>query len=192
MTLHRPANVDKRESFEPIIRGILEVARRMPVIFPIHPRTLKQVKALNLESAFEMHSSWDVKAEQYREEGALRKTIHCFEPLGYLDFLNVMAHAKVVLTDSGGIQEETTVLDIPCITLRDTTERPITLTEGTNVLVANDPQKILSEVEKVLSGNRRRSKVPSIWDGHTAERIVQILASHLSLNIRQDQPAAGG
>jgi UDP-N-acetylglucosamine 2-epimerase (non-hydrolysing) len=88
-----------------------------------------------------------------------------------------MAHAKVVLTDSGGIQEETTVLDIPCITLRDTTERPITLTEGTNVLVANDAEKIISEVEKVLSGNRRRSRVPSIWDGHTAERIVQILAS---------------
>jgi len=186
MTLHRPANVDKRESFEPIIQGILKVAESMPVIFPIHPRTLKQVKALNLEFAFEMHNSWDVKPEQYREDGALRKTIHCFEPLGYLDFLNVMAHAKVVLTDSGGIQEETTVLDIPCITLRDTTERPITLTEGTNVLVANDPEKIISEVEKALSGNRRRSRFPSIWDGHTAERIVQILASGRSSNIRQD------
>ena len=188
MTLHRPANVDKRESFEPIIQGIMKVAERMPVIFPIHPRTLKQVKALGLESGFELHDSWDMKPEQYRENGALRKAIHCFAPLGYLDFLNVMAHAKVVLTDSGGIQEETTVLDIPCITLRDTTERPITLTEGTNVLVANDPEKISSEVEKVLSGNRRQSRFPSIWDGHTAERIVQILASHLSLNLRQDQP----
>jgi UDP-N-acetylglucosamine 2-epimerase (non-hydrolysing) len=181
MTLHRPANVDSRESFEPIVRGILEVTKRVPVIFPIHPRTLKQVKALGLESAFELHSSWDVKPEQYFENGALRKTIHCFAPLGYLDFLNVMAHAKVVLTDSGGIQEETTVLDVPCITLRDTTERPITLTEGTNVLVANDPEKILAEIEKVLSGNRRRSRFPSIWDGHTAERIVQILVSHFGL-----------
>jgi UDP-N-acetylglucosamine 2-epimerase (non-hydrolysing) len=181
MTLHRPANVDSRESFEPIVRGILEVTKRVPVIFPIHPRTLKQVKVLDLESAFELHSSWDMKPEEYLENGALRKTIHCFAPLGYLDFLNVMAHAKVVLTDSGGIQEETTVLDVPCITLRDTTERPITLTEGTNVLVANDPEKILAEIEKVLSGNKRRSRFPSIWDGHSAERIVQILVSHFRL-----------
>ena len=181
MTLHRPANVDSRESFEPIVRGILEVTKRVPVLFPIHPRTLKQVKVLDLESAFELRSSWDMKPEEYLENGALRKTIHCFAPLGYFDFLNVMAHAKVVLTDSGGIQEETTVLDVPCITLRDTTERPITLTEGTNVLVANDPEKILAEIEKVLSGNKRRSRFPSIWDGHTAERIVQILVSHFGL-----------
>jgi UDP-N-acetylglucosamine 2-epimerase (non-hydrolysing) len=118
-----------------------------------------------------------MKPEQYYEDGVLRRKIHCFKPLGYLDFLNLMAHAKVVLTDSGGIQEETTVLDIPCITLRDTTERPITLTEGTNVLVHNDPQKIILEVEKILDGNRKRSRCPSIWDGHTAERIVKILTS---------------
>ena len=177
MTLHRPANVDHRESFERIIQGLLQVATRMPVIFPTHPRTRKQIKALNQESAFEFHDSWDVKPEQYYEDGVLRRKIHCFDPLGYLDFLNVMAHAKVVLTDSGGIQEETTVLDIPCITLRDTTERPITLTEGTNVLVHNDPQRIILEVEKVLDGNRKRSRCPAIWDGHTAERIVKILTS---------------
>jgi UDP-N-acetylglucosamine 2-epimerase (non-hydrolysing) len=177
MTLHRPANVDGRESFEGIIKGLLQVATRMPVVFPTHPRTLKQIKALNLEPAFEFHDSWDVKPEQYYKDGVLRRKIHCFEPLGYLDFLNLMAHAKVVLTDSGGIQEETTVLDIPCITLRDTTERPITLTEGTNVLVHNDPQKIILEVEKILDGNRKRSRCPSIWDGHTAERIVKILTS---------------
>jgi len=149
----------------------------MPVIFPIHPRTLKQVKALNLESAFEFHDSWDLKAERYYEDGVLKKRIHCFAPLGYLGFLNVMAHASVVLTDSGGIQEETTVLDVPCITLRDTTERPITLSEGTNVLVHNDPEKMVLEVEKALDVNRKRSRCPSIWDGHTAERIVEILAS---------------
>jgi UDP-N-acetylglucosamine 2-epimerase len=101
--------------------------------------------------------------------------IHCFDPLGYLEFLNLMAHAKVVLTDSGGIQEETTVLNVPCITLRDSTERPITLTEGTNVLVHDDPQKIVAEVNKVLEGQGRQGRCPAIWDGHTAERIVSIL-----------------
>lgn len=177
VTLHRPANVDQKESFEPIVRGLLQVAARLPVIFPIHPRTMKQVKTLGLDPAFEFHDSWDMKPADYCEGGLLRKKVHCFPPLGYLDFLNLMAHAKLVLTDSGGIQEETTVLDIPCITLRDTTERPITLTEGTNVLVHNDPEKILLEVEKVLSGDIKQSRCPAIWDGHTAERIVQILTT---------------
>jgi len=180
MTLHRPANVDERESFERIIQGLVQVATRIPIIFPIHPRTLKQVKALNLESAFEFHDSCHVKPEQYYEDGLLRKKIHCFEPLGYLDFLNVMSHARVVLTDSGEIQEETTVLGIPWITLRDTTERPITLTEGTNVLVHNDPDKIVAEVRKVLDGQTSKNRCPSLWDGHTGERIVQILASKLA------------
>ena len=131
-----------------------------------------------MESSFQFHPSPDIKSDVYFEGGALKRKIHCFDPLGYLDFLNLMAHAKVVLTDSGGIQEETTVLNIPCITLRDTTERPITLTEGTNVLVHNDPEKIVAEVRKVLSGQRRQSQCPSLWDGHTAERIVAILAKH--------------
>jgi UDP-N-acetylglucosamine 2-epimerase (non-hydrolysing) len=177
MTLHRPANVDHRESFEQIIKGLIQVVPRIPVIFPIHPRTAKKVKELNLESAFEFHTSYDMKPAHYYEDGALKKKIHCLEPLGYLDFLNLVAHAKVVLTDSGGIQEETTVLNIPCITLRDTTERPITLTEGTNVLVHTDEEKIVSEIEKILDGIRPHGKWPSIcWDGHTAERIVNILA----------------
>ena len=102
--------------------------------------------------------------------------IYLANPFGYLDFLNLMAHAKIVLTDSGGIQEETTVLNIPCITLRDTTERPSTLTEGTNVLVKDDPERIVEEVEKILAGNGRKGTCPKIWDGHTAERIVNILA----------------
>ena len=103
--------------------------------------------------------------------------IYLADPFGYLDFLNLMAHAKVVMTDSGGIQEETTVLDIPCITLRDTTERPITLTEGTNVLVHNDPDRMKEEFAKVLEGASKRGTCPDIWDGHTAERIVSILAT---------------
>jgi len=178
MTLHRPANVDDMQSLDRIIRGLLEVSAHFPILFPVHPRTAKQVKAFGMEGSFQFHSSPDIKPEDYFEGGSLKRKIHCFEPLGYLDFLNLMAHAKVVLTDSGGIQEETTVLNIPCITLRDTTERPITLTEGTNVLVHNDPEKIVAEANKVLEGRRRVGQCPSLWDGHTAERIVGILAKH--------------
>ena len=178
MTLHRPANVDDMQSLDRIIRGLLEVSAHFPILFPVHPRTAKQVKAFGMEGSFQFHSSPDIKPEDYFEGGSLKRKIHCFEPLGYLDFLNLMAHAKLVLTDSGGIQEETTVLNIPCITLRDTTERPITLTEGTNVLVHNDPEKIVAEANKVLEGQRRVGQCPSLWDGHTAERIVGILAKH--------------
>jgi UDP-N-acetylglucosamine 2-epimerase (non-hydrolysing) len=178
MTLHRPANVDDMQSLDRITRGLLGVSAHFPILFPVHPRTAKQVKAFGMEGSFQIHSSPDIKPEDYFEGGSLKRKIHCFEPLGYLDFLNLMAHAKVVFTDSGGIQEETTVLKIPCITLRDTTERPITLTEGTNVLVHNDPEKIVAEANKVLEGQRRVSQCPSLWDGHTAERIVGILAKH--------------
>jgi UDP-N-acetylglucosamine 2-epimerase (non-hydrolysing) len=176
LTVHRPANVDDKVSLERIISGILEVAAHIPVLFPVHPRTARQIKAFGLVSAFEFHNSKDLKPGQYYKDCVLKRKIHCFDPLGYHDFLNLMAHAAVVLTDSGGIQEETTVLNIPCITLRDTTERPITLTEGTNVLVHDDPQKIVAETNKVLSGYHRKAKCPAIWDGHTADRIVRILA----------------
>ncbi|MBP1739805.1 MAG: UDP-N-acetylglucosamine 2-epimerase [Deltaproteobacteria bacterium] len=178
MTLHRPANVDDKQALERIIQGLLEVSAHFPILFPVHPRTARQVKAFGMESSFQFHSSPDIKPQEYFKGKALKKKIHCFEPLGYLDFLNLMAHAKVVLTDSGGIQEETTVLNIPCVTLRDTTERPITLTEGTNVLVHNDPDKIVAEVKKVLGGQKRVRRCPSFWDGRTAERIVAILAKH--------------
>jgi len=181
VTLHRPGNVDNKVSMERIIRGLLEISSRIPIIFPMHPRTRKQVKFFGMECAFEFHSSVDLSKEDYYQDGTLKKKIHCFEPLGYLDFLNLMAQAKIVLTDSGGIQEETTVLNIPCITLRDTTERPITLTEGTNVLVHHDEEKIVSEAIKILDGKKRHGKCPAIWDGHTAERIVEILAKAFNL-----------
>lgn len=205
VTLHRPANVDNPKTLERIIRGLLNVAERIPVIFPMHPRTRKQVDALGFEDSFVFHPShsmvyWDylnhdhstLQPEnvsisgwtepengqgQTQERPALLKKIHAFQPLGYLEFLNLMAHAAVVLTDSGGIQEETTVLNIPCITLRDTTERPITLTEGTNILVHDDPEKMVAAVDKALSGKMKRGGCPALWDGHTAERIVSILAT---------------
>ena len=201
VTLHRPSNVDDRVSFERVVGALLKIAARLPVLFPMHPRTHKQVQAFGMEDAFIFHPAPELCPGDYYalmthtgddslpsplageaeekgkgEEGReLKRRIHAFEPLGYLDFLNLMAHAAVVLTDSGGIQEETTVLNIPCITLRDTTERPITLTEGTNVLVHDDPERIVAEVERALAGKSRRGNCPAIWDGHTAERIVRIL-----------------
>ena len=201
VTLHRPSNVDDRVSFERIVGALLKIAARLPVLFPMHPRTRKQVQAFGMEDAFIFHLAPELCPGDYYalmthagddslpsplageaeekgngEEGReLKRRIHAFEPQGYLDFLNLMAHAAVVLTDSGGIQEETTVLNIPCITLRDTTERPITLTEGTNVLVHDDPERIVAEVERALAGKSRRGSCPAIWDGHTAERIVRIL-----------------
>ncbi len=177
LTLHRPSNVDNRETLMRIVQGLRQVNLRIPILFPMHPRTRKQVKFFGMEEYFEFYPSVDLKPEDYYDGApSLKNKIHCFEPLGYLDFLNLMAHAKIVLTDSGGIQEETTVLNIPCITLRDTTERPITLSEGTNVLVKDDPQKIVQEAEKVLAGQRREGRCPAIWVGHAAERIVKILA----------------
>lgn len=186
MTLHRPANVDDKPALEKIVAGLLEVSAHFPILFPVHPRTAKQIKTFGMEDSFQFYSSPDIKPEEYFQNGALKRKIHCFAPLGYLDFLNLMSNARVVLTDSGGIQEETTVLNIPCITLRDTTERPITLTEGTNVLVHNDPEKIVAEVRKVLDGQARKSRCPSLWDGHTAERIVATLTSRGTGTIRQD------
>ncbi len=180
VTLHRPANVDDRKTFGRILEGLLAVAEKVPVIFPMHPRTRKQVATFGLDEAFMFHSALPIDSAEYgNNEGWIPK-IHCFEPLGYLDFLQLMSHAKVVLTDSGGIQEETTVLNIPCITLRDSTERPITLTEGTNVLVHDDPQKILAEACKVLEERGCQGKCPAMWDGHTAERIVDVLCKSIT------------
>ncbi|MHB9097558.1 MAG: non-hydrolyzing UDP-N-acetylglucosamine 2-epimerase [Syntrophales bacterium] len=180
LTLHRPANVDSPETFGRILQGLRRVADRIPILFPIHPRTRKQIAAFGLEDAFHFQNEETAPLfSPATEEGQSKGRpggIHCFEPLGYLDFLNLMAHAKLVFTDSGGIQEETTVLDIPCITIRDTTERPITLTEGTNVLVGDDPEKIFEEANRALEGRKRRGRCPAIWDGRTAERIVRILA----------------
>ncbi|PKN34724.1 MAG: UDP-N-acetylglucosamine 2-epimerase (non-hydrolyzing) [Deltaproteobacteria bacterium HGW-Deltaproteobacteria-19] len=178
VTLHRPANVDNRESFARIIDGLQRVAAHVPVLFPMHPRTRKQVAIHGLEPAFTFHEQFkrDTIFPAHRETGSGSPSlIHAFPPLGYLEFLNLMAHAAVVLTDSGGIQQETTVINVPCVTLRDTTERPITLTEGTNVLVHDNPDRIEEEALRALEGRSRRSACPSIWDGRTAERIVATL-----------------
>jgi len=175
LTLHRPSNVDDPKTFKRILEGLRQVATKIPILFPIHPRTKKQIAAFGLENAFVFHPSTDISQTEFRNEGNRNNRIHAFDPLGYLEFLNLMSHAKMVLTDSGGIQEETTVLNIPCITLRDTTERPITITEGTNVIVGDDPEKIIKEADRILTGNAKKGICPEIWDGKTAERIVKVL-----------------
>ncbi|MCJ7508808.1 MAG: UDP-N-acetylglucosamine 2-epimerase (non-hydrolyzing) [candidate division Zixibacteria bacterium] len=169
LTLHRPSNVDEKDSFLNIIKALTEISKRISIIFPIHPRTRKQIEAFGFEHYFTNSSPHTSHLTPHA------CGIRCVDPLGYLDFLNLMMHSKFVMTDSGGIQEETTVLGIPCLTLRDTTERPITISQGTNVLVWNDTQKIIDEAFKILNGKGKKGNCPEFWDGKTAERIVETL-----------------
>jgi UDP-N-acetylglucosamine 2-epimerase (non-hydrolysing) len=157
VTLHRPSNVDDKETFKRISCALNKIAKSIPIIFPVHPRTRRQIKRL----VFEKYYNGNIKL---------------LEPLGYLDFIKLYPKAKMVLTDSGGIQEETTVLDIPCLTIRENTERPITITHGTNILVGTDERKIVEEATKILRGTRKRRKTIKYWDGKAAERIVKVLA----------------
>jgi UDP-N-acetylglucosamine 2-epimerase (non-hydrolysing) len=164
LTLHRPSNVDNPATLRGIMEVILEIAQDLPVIFPIHPRTRKILDDLISHSEIKIQNS----------------QLRIVDPLGYLEFLHLNMHAKLVLTDSGGLQEETTVLGIPCITLRHNTERPITCTEGTNILIGNDPQKIRETVRSVLRGEIKGGSVPEKWDGKAAERIVLALIKNKS------------
>jgi UDP-N-acetylglucosamine 2-epimerase (non-hydrolysing) len=153
MTMHRPANVDEEHKLKEFIQSIDDNTQGMPVVFPIHPRT----KGI-LEKA-----------------GILMKNIHLVEPLGYLEFNYLVKHAKGVLTDSGGITEETTVMNVPCITLRDNTERPETIDIGTNELIGTAPKRIKPALEKLLAGHWKQGQIPEKWDGKAAERIVEVL-----------------
>lgn len=162
LTLHRPSNVDDENILRGIFDALTEIADHMPIVFPIHPRTRKMVDHFGLTG--------------YLSNGARPKGLWACEPLGYLEFLHLNMHAKMVLTDSGGLQEETTVLGVPCITLRENTERPITCTEGTNVIVGNKQNRILEAASEVLEGRRRVGKIPEKWDGKAAERIVEVVA----------------
>ncbi|GAB4256556.1 MAG: UDP-N-acetylglucosamine 2-epimerase (non-hydrolyzing) [Deferrisomatales bacterium] len=168
VTLHRPSNVDDRAVFTGILGALEEIGRELPLVFPIHPRTRKMAAEFGLERKFrELVPS---------AERPLAPGIHLTEPLGYHDFLHLWKDAAVVLTDSGGLQEETTALGVPCVTLRRNTERPVTIWEGTNVLAGTDPERILAETRRILEGNGKRGRVPELWDGHAAERIVAALA----------------
>jgi len=170
VTLHRPSNVDKSESLKGILVALNELSKEIPIIFPAHPRTIKQIKYFNL---LEM-----VNYEENFLSNKLMKTnckVMALPPLGYIDFLCLLSNSTIVLTDSGGIQEETTILGIPCLTLRNNTERPITIKEGTNIIVGNNPDKIIKEALRVLKNGIRRKKNPKYWDGKAAKRIVSVL-----------------
>ena len=157
LTLHRPSNVDEHATLQGILDAIKQIGKRIPIIFPVHPRTRKMIAELGLAKEV---------------ESALR----VIEPLGYLDFLRLYSGARLVLTDSGGIQEETTVLGIPCLTLRENTERPITVEMGTNTIVGTDPREITAAAFAALAdGGTREHRIPPLWDGHTAERILDAL-----------------
>ena len=159
LTLHRPSNVDDRETFERILSALEAIGESLPIIFPVHPRTRKTIAEFGLT-----------------ERIAATKNLRLIEPLGYLDFLSLYSTAQLVLTDSGGIQEETTALGIPCLTLRENTERPITVEMGTNVVVGTDTHRIVSEATAVLNGSaNKQARQPPLWDGHTAERILAAL-----------------
>ncbi|GAC1703219.1 MAG: hypothetical protein NVS9B4_10690 [Candidatus Acidiferrum sp.] len=154
LTLHRPSNVDSTEKLTQLLGAIDAIAAEIPVIFPVHPRTQQRLT----ESGIMHHSQ-----------------LRVIPPVGYLDFLCLLSKATLVLTDSGGIQEETTALGVPCLTLRENTERPVTISQGTNELVGTDPAKIVAVARKVLAGKGKAGRIPPLWDGHAAERIVAIL-----------------
>jgi UDP-N-acetylglucosamine 2-epimerase (non-hydrolysing) len=170
VTLHRPANVDYAPRLAELLGALDEVAARLPLLFPVHPRTRARLVALDGEGR-------EPAVDGAPVPGGPRK-LRCIEPLGYLDFLALMAGARLVLTDSGGIQEETTALGVPCLTLRDTTERPVTLTAGTNRLVGTAPGRVVEEAIRALEAPPPPRDRPPLWDGRAAERIVAVLREH--------------
>ena len=155
MTLHRPANVDGEEKLKELLTEIINNSQGLPIIFPVHPRTQKNLESLGIQANNLIYA----------------------EPMGYLEFNYLVKNAKAVITDSGGITEETTVLNVPCITLRDNTERPETITIGSNELIGTNPKNIKPALDKLFSGNWKKSGIPELWDGKAAERIV----GHLSV-----------
>lgn len=158
VTLHRPSNVDDQKTLERIFEAFTRITQTLPLIFPIHPRTRKNMKA------FGIHPPKDMKLT---------------DPLPYMEFLNLWKDAKLVLTDSGGLQEETTALGVPCLTIRENTERPITISEGTNEIVGTSKEKILDAFQRIMSHNWKTGQKPKLWDGKAAERIAELTVCKL-------------
>ncbi len=154
LTLHRPSNVDAVDSLKSLLRLIGEIGQQIPIVFPIHPRTRSRIEGVG----------WTADSG-----------VRLVEPLPYLTFAGLMARARFVMTDSGGIQEETTALGVPCLTLRENTERPVTVTDGTNEIVGTDPNRITQCVERILAGSRKTGGLPPLWDGRASERAVEVL-----------------
>ncbi|MGH9343844.1 MAG: non-hydrolyzing UDP-N-acetylglucosamine 2-epimerase, partial [Terriglobia bacterium] len=175
LTLHRPANVDRRQALVDILEGLEELVKEMPVVFPAHPRTMNRIREFGLDPYFDWSGA--LHTDIPPGAGTRHAAILLTQPLGYLDFLCLMSHATLVVTDSGGIQEETTCLGVPCVTVRENTERPVTTAEGTNILAGVKPRGILASIASQLRVQRKGS-IPKKWDGRAAERIVSILASN--------------
>jgi UDP-N-acetylglucosamine 2-epimerase (non-hydrolysing) len=154
LTLHRPSNVDDPDKLVRIMTRIAALSARLPILFPIHPRTLQSLRSTGFQAP---------------------PTLQLAQPLGYLEFLALQEHAAVVITDSGGIQEETTYLGVPCLTMRENTERPVTVTIGTNLLVGNDLDTLEHEFDAIVAGRGKRGALPPLWDGHASERIAGVL-----------------
>ena len=155
VTLHRPSNVDDGATLLKLIESLVAIDNQLNIVFPVHPRTRQRMSGVEADL----------------------KRLHLLEPMPYIEFLALQRRAKVVITDSGGIQEETTYLGVPCLTLRENTERPITVEMGTNVLVGQDPNRLCAEVTRILNGNGKAGGIPPLWDGHAAERIASVLCS---------------
>ncbi len=159
VTLHRPSNVDDADSLASLLESLSEISQTLPLVFPVHPRTRSRIRQFGLEEMLQ------------------KARILQLEPLGYLQMLGLMEKAKLVLSDSGGIQEETTALGVPCITLRENTERPITVEQGTNTVVGTDPDLIKSVAREVMENGGKRGRVPEFWDGKAAQRIADIIVN---------------
>ena len=153
VTLHRPSNVDDSQALKRILECIIGVSAELGVVFPVHPRTRQRIREFGIETTH----------------------LHLTEPMPYIEFLALQARAAVIITDSGGIQEESTYLGVPCLTLRHNTERPITEQLGTNILVGDDTVRLRSELSKILTGNAKRGTIPPLWDGHASERIADVI-----------------
>lgn len=162
LTLHRPANVDDPAIFGRLLDALESIQADLPIIFPVHPRTRSRLQEMGLKARVDA-----------------MKNIRLVDPIGYLDFLKLVAHAKIVLTDSGGIQEETTILRVPCLTLRENTERPITAEIGSNRIVGTDPDRIVSAYREAFANHRRPPGIPPLWDGNAAQRIRDIIVEKL-------------
>lgn len=182
LTLHRPSNVDSKEIFQDILEALYAIAQNIPIIFPAHPRTMNCIKKLCMEKYF----NWAL----YNSTGIVKpnSTINIISPLGYLEFLQLMANANLIFTDSGGIQEETTILGVPCVTLRENTERPVTISYGTNVVVGTKKENIIksaySQINKSNELNgRKKCRAPRFWDGNAGRRIVDVLVKYLEEEI---------
>lgn len=170
LTMHRPSNVDNHEVFTKLLGVIRAIADEIPIILPVHPRTAQQIQDLNLGHVFTpMEDMLQVKS-------GLTLT----EPFGYLDMLNLMRSSRFVITDSGGIQEEATLLNVPCLTIRENTERPVTLEKGTNILVGQDTERLYAETKRIISGEAREGIIPPLWDGKASKRILDIILNNFS------------